>query len=235
LKILFCLGGGDCVEVGDADKVGLLGAHNLENILPAVCVGQIVGAPTAVIQKVIYGFKGLPNRLEFVREVKGVKYFNDSFSTTPETSISATYAFKGPVILIAGGSEKFSDYTEWGVELSKNPDLKAVVLHGVTAERMEKAIKNFELIINNGPPAGGSFASQNNNKKERDTEWAKHRAEFPLKVYRAAGLKDALKTASEIAVKGDNVVMSPAAASFDQFKNYKERGQKFREWVGKLV
>ena len=206
---LYSAGTEECEEIGDATKVGLLGPHNLENILPAICAGRLMGADVSTIRKVIYEFTGLPNRLEFVREVGGVKYYNDSFSTTPETSVSASYAFKGPVILIAGGSEKFSDFTEWGAELQKNPKLKAVILHGVTAERMEKALK------------------------EAMKEGSSKGAEFPVKIYREASLKDALKTAAGIAVKGDHVVMSPAA-SFDQFKNYKERGQKFREWVGEL-
>lgn len=204
-EIIFCRDGGKCEEINAVEKVALLGAHNLENILPAVTVAKVVGVPVDAIRKVIETFSGLPHRLEFVKEVEGVRYYNDSFSTTPETSVSATYAFKGPVILIAGGSEKFLDYTEWAHELQENPNLKAVFLTGGTAERMDKALKE-----------------------------AKGGQEFPLKVYRIPTIKEALIEASKIAVKGDNVVMSPATASFDQFKNYKERGAKFKEWVEEL-
>lgn len=204
-EIVFCRDGGKCEEIDAVGNVALLGAHNLENILPAVTVAKVVGVPKEGICKVIETFSGLPHRLEFVREVDGVKYYNDSFSTTPETSVSATYAFKGPVILIAGGSEKFLDYTEWGKELQKNPNLKAVFVTGATAERMEKSLKE-----------------------------AKEGQEFPLKIYRLPTIKDALAEARKIAIRGDNIVMSPATASFDQFKNYKERGAKFKEWVGQM-
>lgn len=201
-----------CEMLGNVNKVALLGRHNLENVLPSVVVARYFEVPIPAIQKVLTTFAGLPNRLEFVREINGVKYYNDSFSTTPETSISASYAFNGPVILIAGGSEKNSDFSEWGVELEKNPNLKIVVLMGLTAPKLEKALKDgLEKLRASG-----------------------EKTEFPLKVYRAANLQEALKISRENAVSGDNVVMSPACASFDQFRNYKERGEKFREWVSEL-
>ena len=211
-KMICFANGGKVEEVGEVDKVALLGAHNLENILPSVTAARALGITKEKIQKVIYSFAGLPNRLELVRELKRVKYYNDSFSTTPDTSVSATYAFKFPVILIAGGSEKFSDFTEWGLELQKNKNLKAVFLMGVTAQKMNDALEAARVKIK-----GEVFEL------------------YPMKVYRVAGLKEAITEAQKIASPGDNVVMSPAAASFDQFKNYKERGQKFREWVAELV
>ncbi len=218
-KIVFCHEG-ECEDIGDAGKVGLPGDHNLENILPAVTVGRILDIPIPIIQKVIYSFNGLPNRLEFVREVAGVKYYNDSFSTTPETSVSATYAFKEPVILIAGGSEKYSDYTQWAEDLQKNPRLKAVFLTGITAQRMIHSLNTAAKKLQESGFMSESAAGRI--------------GEFPLKVYEFASIKEAIPSAAKIASPGDNIVMSPAAASFDQFKNYKERGQKFKEWVNAL-
>lgn len=192
--------------VGEVGKVALIGAHHLENVLPAVCVARSLNVPILAIQRVLYSFAGLPHRLEFAKEIDGVKYYNDSFSTTPETSVAASYAFKNPVILIAGGSEKFADYKEWGIELQKNPRLKMVLLIGQTAPRMEEALNS-----------------------------AAEMRHSPLAVYRCENLKEALIKARENAVSGDTVVMSPAAASFDQFKNYKQRGEQFKELVGKFA
>jgi UDP-N-acetylmuramoylalanine--D-glutamate ligase len=206
--IIICLRG-KCEMIGNTTKVALLGKHNLENVLPAVVVARYLDVPIPVIQEVIFSFAGLPHRLEFVRAFNGVRYYNDSFSTTPETSVAAVYAFKSPVILIAGGSEKNSDYSQWAKELQKNPNLKMVILIGVTAERMEKELRAAaqEAGVTGTP------------------------GEFPLKIWRCGSLEEAVQLAEKNALLGDNVVMSPAAASFDMFKNYKDRGEKFRAIV----
>jgi UDP-N-acetylmuramoylalanine--D-glutamate ligase len=184
------------VLIGETKKVALIGPHNIENVLPAVTVTRKLGAQIESIQKVIYSFQGLPHRLQLVGNTSGVKYYNDSFSTTPETSIAAAQAFNGGVILIAGGSEKNSDYSGWALSMNRNKNLKAIILIGVTADRMEK-----ELNKAGGLPHG--------------------------KILRAGSLEDAVKSAQKEASIGDHVVFSPAAASFDMFKNYKDRGEKF--------
>lgn len=223
--------GSKCEMVMNSGKVALMGRHNLENVLPAVVAGRLLEAPIPAIQKVLMTFAGLPHRLEFVKEVNGVKYYNDSFSTTPETSIAAVYAFKGPVILIAGGSEKKSDFAEWATELQKCANLKNVILMGVTADRMEKALNDVAEKLKSGGPAGtivgGEAASQ-----ARVGEPVG--GQFPVKIYRAGSLQEALQEAQKGAAAGDNVVLSPACASFDMFKNYKERGEVFRKLVNEL-
>lgn len=203
---------GMCEMIGNSDKVALPGRFNLENVLPAVVVARHFDVPIPAIQKVIYSFSGLPHRLEFVREYNHVKYYNDSFSTTPETSIAAVYAFNAPVLLIAGGSEKNSDYTEWGLELQKNHHLKMVFLMGVTADRMERALLDAAVKLKGMDIMG----------------------EFPVKIRRCATLEDAVMLAAKLALPAETVIMSPAAASFDQFKNYKYRGEAFRKIVAEL-
>lgn len=188
------------VEVGETEKIALAGPHNIENVLPAVAVTRKLGAQIESIQKIIYSFQGLPHRLQLVRNLDGVKYYNDSFSTTPETSIAAAQAFNGGVILIAGGSEKNSDYSQWALSMNRNKNLKAIILMGVTADRMED-----ELNEAGGLPDG--------------------------KILRADSLEEAVGTAQKESSVGDHVVLSPAAASFDMFKNYKDRGEKFMKIV----
>jgi UDP-N-acetylmuramoylalanine--D-glutamate ligase len=210
---------GRCTPIAPVNKVALIGKHNLENIMPVALVARYLKVPIPIIQKVIFSFTGLPHRLEFVREVNGVKYYEDSFSTTPETSVAAVYAFTKPVILIAGGSEKNSDYSEWATKLQQNPNLKNIILMGITADRMEKELR---------------AAAEKLGKDHPNIQKANPLSQFPQKIYRVANLESALKKATELAAPEDNIVMSPAAASFDMFKNYKARGDKFKELVNAL-
>lgn len=201
--ILYCTPN-TCEMVGMAKKVALPGPHNLENVMAAVAVCRWIDVPIPAIQKVLYSFAGLPHRLELVREKDGVKFYNDSFSTTPETCIAAAHAFDGGTHLICGGSEKNSDYSEWAKDLQNNEKVVSVVLIGVTADQMEEELKKAEP------------------------------QEFPVKIYRCETFEEAVKQCAEVAKEGEYVILSPAAASFDMFKNYKERGEAFREVVGGL-
>lgn len=208
--------GGTCEMILNSSKVALIGKHNFENILPAVAVARHCEVPVPAIQKVLTTFKGLPHRLQEVAVVNDVKYYDDSISTTPETSIAAVRAFEKPVILIAGGSDKGADYTDWGIALQQAANLKCVVLVGsgpdAMAERMDKALISAKKML-------------------ESRGMARH---YPLEIVRCVIFEEAVKTAHDKAVPGDVVVLSPAAASFDMFKNYKERGDKFKELILKL-
>ena len=182
-------------------EVGLIGPHNQENIMPAAVACHKLKIPLNIIKNVIKKFRGLPHRLEFIKEVDKVSYYNDSFSTTPETCIAAIQSFSNPIILIAGGSEKHSNYDELGEAIAKSKQLKLIILMGETASRIEKAIK-------------------------------KHQAD--VKIKKANSYEEAFDLARLNANKGDTVLLSPASASFDMFKNYKQRGNTFRKWVESL-
>jgi UDP-N-acetylmuramoylalanine--D-glutamate ligase len=178
----------------------LRGQHNKENIAAAVAVAKIVNIQSSIINETVANFKGLEHRLEEVATVNGVTYFEDSFSTTPETTIAAIKSFTEPLILIAGGSDKGSDFTELGKVISESPNIKAVILIGLMAERIEKAIVNRHLRI------------------LRDL----------------SNMSEIVKKAGEIATAGNVVLLSPACASFDMFKNYKDRGNQFKDAVKSL-
>ncbi len=179
-------------------EVGLIGPHNLENIMPAGIACYYLGVSPDTIKKIIKSFTGLPHRLECIKKIDGVKYYNDSFSTTPETCIAAIKSFETPLILIAGGSEKHSDYTKLGAVISESKNIKSVVLMGETAHRIKKMIsKSTNVIV----------------------------ADSYLQAFDLAHKK---------AKKGDTVLLSPASASFDMFRNYKHRGNTFRKWVESL-
>lgn len=189
-----------------ASEAGLLGAFNLENILPAVTVAGILKINPSMIKKVVKEFRGLPHRLEWVGEKDGVNYYNDSFSTTPETTMAAIGAFKTPLILIVGGSEKHSNFLKLAQTVIHARHIKKVIFLGnQAAKRLKREIQKAKKL-----------------KSFRDA---------PLIFSDAMSMQEALLSAKRDAMPGDTVLLSPACASFDLFKNYKERGDIFRNLV----
>lgn len=132
----------------------LIGEHNKENVAAAVEVAKIIGIKKHIIEKVVKNFKGLEHRLEFVRNIKGVKYYNDTFATTPESTITAINSFFAPIILIAGGAEKKSDFRELA-KIIKKKIKYIVLLNGQATPRLKKELlktgflgKNMKLAYN---------------------------------------------------------------------------------------
>ena len=197
------LGGKDSVFCKKSD-VKLRGGHNIQNILAASVAAFINGAELDQIKEVLKSFRGLEHRLELVREVGGVKYYNDSFSTTPETTIAAIKSFDEPKVIIMGGSEKGSNYADLGGTIAGAKNIKAVILMGRTAEAIRAEISKITP------------------------------SKLPTLIMGIKSMNDAVTEASKIVANGDVVVLSPACASFDMFKNYKERGQRFKDAVNKL-
>jgi UDP-N-acetylmuramoylalanine--D-glutamate ligase len=147
----------------DVSKVKLRGPHNLENMAAAIAAAEIAGVSQRNIAKVAYSFAGLEHRLEPVRTVDGVQYFNDSFSTTPETAIAAIKSFSEPLTIILGGSDKGSDYTELGKVLSASNHVKNIILIGKMAPKIKAAIKDFSGKIVSGGKDMKSIVDQAKN------------------------------------------------------------------------
>jgi UDP-N-acetylmuramoylalanine--D-glutamate ligase len=122
----------------------------LENVLAAVTVAMIFGVKLAAIKKILKSFQGIPNRLELLREIGGVKYYNDTTSTTPEATFAGlkTLGKKKNIILIAGGTDKGLDFTELVKEINKTVK-GLVLLKGTGTDRLKKYsifnIKYFEV------------------------------------------------------------------------------------------
>ena len=179
--------------------VALIGRHNLDNIMAASFMAYRAGASLDSIRAVIKTFKGLENRLEFVREINGISFYNDSFSTTPETAIAAIDSFSNPKILILGGASKESDYRDLAKKIGIS-DIRAVILIGETALEIEQNINKFSKKI-------------------------------PLIIKDLFKMRNIVKTCHKTALKGDVVLLSPGCASFGLFKNYKDRGEQFKNEV----
>jgi UDP-N-acetylmuramoylalanine--D-glutamate ligase len=189
-------------EIIETENILLPGAHNLENICAAVMVAKILGIQKKNIVQVLETFKGLEHRLELLKEINGVKYYDDSFSTTPETAIAAIKSFRNPEILILGGSSKGSDFSELGKVIDDAENIKAIIGIGKEWPKIKSKIKNKKSKI--------------------------------LLIEGASKMKTVVTACAKVANRGDVVLLTPACASFDMFKNYKDRGEQFKKEVNKL-
>ena len=189
---------GEEVSVCRVDELQLLGTHNYENVMAAVAMAYVYGVPMETIRKSIKEFKGVEHRIEYVTEKNGVAYYNDSKGTNPDAAIKGIQAMNRPTVLIGGGYDKDSAYTDW-IE-SFDGKVKKLVLLGATKEKIAKDANacGFKDYL---------FA---------DT------------------FEEAVLTAAKIAMPGDAVLLSPACASWDMFRNFEERGRIFKEIVNGL-
>ena len=182
-------------EIMQVAEIPLKGAHNLENVLAAVCAGALMGSAPKKIRQAVRDFKAVEHRLEFVATIRGVDYYNDSKATNVDATIKALESFPANIHLILGGKDKGSDYTVLNDLLRQR--VKRVYTIGAAAAKIESQLKGVEVV-------------------------------------HAETLENALRRANAVAQEGDVVLLAPACASFDQFKNYEQRGQVFKEIVQAL-
>jgi UDP-N-acetylmuramoylalanine--D-glutamate ligase len=182
-------------EIMLVSEIPLKGAHNLENVLAAVCAGALMGCAPEKIRQAVREFKAVEHRLEYVATIRGVDYYNDSKATNVDATIKALESFPTNIHLILGGKDKGSDYSLLNHLLRQR--VKRVYTIGAAAAKIESQIKEVEVV-------------------HADT------------------LENALRKANAVAEPGDVVLLAPACASFDQFKNYEQRGQVFKDMVRTL-
>ena len=184
----------------------LPGPHNLENILAAGTVGFVHKIPAEIILRAIKNFPGLPYRLEFIREFKGIKFYNDSCSTTPEATLAALESFpQQSIILILGGKDKKLDYEKLGKAIGENKEIKKIIL--LQHPDYDASPKIFYAL-----------------KKHLD----------PEKIILASNLKIGVEAALQKAQPNEIILLSPATASFGMFKNEFDRGDQFNNIVRNL-
>lgn len=193
---------GKVQKIIDTEDIRLPGKHNLENVMAAIMAASLAGVEKDQMVTAIQEFSGLEHRLELVKQVAGVKYYDDSFSTTPETAIAAIEAFSEPAILILGGSGKDSDFTELGKVISESSHIRAIIGIGDEWLRIREQIEKSK--------------------------------EPKIIIEGAKDMHTVVQAASKIALPGNIVLLSPGCASFGMFKNYKERGDLFKEAVESL-
>ncbi len=132
-EIIYC--DKEKVRICSIHEMQLLGVHNYENVMAAVAIAMHAGVPLECIRKAVSEFQAVEHRIEYVKEVNGVKYYNDSKGTNPDAAIKAVEAMIAPTIVIGGGYDKQSDYEEW-ID-SFGDKVKALVLMGETADKIE--------------------------------------------------------------------------------------------------
>lgn len=184
-------------EAYDLATPSLLGHHNRANAIAAIECARHFDVPIEAIQRGLHTFRGLPHRLELIREVGGVAWYNDSKATNVDSSITGVTALPGPIILIVGGKDKGSPWAP-------------------LVEAGQGKVKVVLAIGQATPLVLAAYAGRVPVLEESGT------------------LEQAVTRARALAAPGDQVLLSPACASFDQFKNYEHRGEVFRGLVEAL-
>lgn len=183
----------------------LAGQHNVENACAAISATLAVdgGITGAAIEQGLREFTGLPHRLKFVREVKGVGYYDDSIATTPGSARAAMKAFNQPKVLILGGSSKGANFDTLTDEIIQNDSVRAIICIGETGPAIEALLREKGV------------AGEVNLELSHD-------------------MQHIVRRAAACAQSGDVIILSPACASFDMFKNYGDRGDQFIAAVNAL-
>lgn len=176
----------------DIRDLKIKGLHNIQNAMVAAACAFKLDVAIETIQEAIKGFKGVEHRIEFIKEVSGVEYYNDSKATTAESTKVALNAFDKPLIVLVGGYDKKTGFNILKDDLK---NCKAVIAFGATKQQFKDLYLNTIL---------------------------------------CEDMKEAFDKANELALSGDVVLLSPACASYDQFKNFEERGKEFKSFVSKL-
>lgn len=188
----------------NTSDIKIPGNHNIENYLAAIAaVNGIVS--TENIKKVANSFSGVEHRIEFVKEVDGVSYYNDSIASSPNRTISGTLSlFDKKIILIAGGYDKKIPFDSLAERIAEK--VSTLILLGETSEKILTEIEKLP---------------KNQTKN--------------LNIIKASSMEEAVDKSRKIAKKSDIVVLSPACASFDLYKDFEERGNHFKKLINSIV
>lgn len=195
------------VVVVPRDAVRLRGFHNVLNVLAAIALADAAGGSVEGMRSAIAEFTGVAHRLEEVRRLAGVLWINDSIATAPERVLAALDAFEEPLILLAGGRDKDLPWQQLAERVVER--VRVLVLFGEAADLIAEHVS-------------------------RALHAAGDRAPSLAAVVRAGTLAAAVDAAAARARPGDVVLLSPGGTSFDAFRDFAERGRRFRELVGQL-
>ncbi|AKL95627.1 UDP-N-acetylmuramoylalanine--D-glutamate ligase MurD [Clostridium aceticum] len=185
-------------SVINIEDIKIPGLHNLENALAATAMAFLMGIDVDVIQDTLRDFKGVTHRIEYVDTIKGIRFINDSKATNTDAAIKAIEAVNPPIILLAGGLDKASEFEDFIQTFDEK--VKHVFAYGETAEKIYNTAKNLSF----------------------------HHVTIVKDLEKAA------VGAYNIAKEGDSILLSPACASWDMYKNFEERGEHFKKIVADL-
>ncbi len=183
-------------EIIKFNELKLTGIHNYENIMAAILVCKHLKISNEIIRKVLMNFNGVEHRIEFVKKINDIRFYNDSKSTNIVATITALKSFSTPIILLLGGLDRQHSFDELKDYMN---NVKLVIAYGETKDRINDFCKRI-------------------NKECTVFE----------------DLKQATEFAYNNSLSGDTILLSPACASWDQYKNFEERGNKFKEYINNL-
>jgi UDP-N-acetylmuramoylalanine--D-glutamate ligase len=181
----------------------LRGDHNLLNVLAACALSFAAGLPIHAMRAGVRDFRGVAHRLEFVRSLHGADWYNDSIATAPERAMAGIRAFSGPLILLAGGRDKKLPWDDFARLVCERVD--HLVLFGESAAMIAEEV-----------------------------QLCKRQMRHPIRPFSmacCADLHEAVQAAASVAEAGDVVLLSPGGASFDEFRDFEARGERFKQWV----
>jgi UDP-N-acetylmuramoylalanine--D-glutamate ligase len=179
--------------------LAVAGLHNRQNAARVAALAESLGIDQATIGEALAAFRGLEHRIEFVREVAGRRFYNDSKSTTPEAAMAALEAVAGPLWWLAGGVSKGARFEELAGVAARRA--RGVALFGAARQEMAGLLRQ---------------------------------ACPDLEVFSSERLQEAAAWCWQRSAAGDGILLSPACASLDQFRDYAHRGQHFCRWVAGL-
>ncbi|MGP4106893.1 UDP-N-acetylmuramoyl-L-alanine--D-glutamate ligase [Virgibacillus sp. L01] len=185
-------------KIIDRSNIALVGAHNLENILAAISAAKLSGASNEGIKEILTNFSSVKHRLQFVENIDGRLFYNDSKATNILASQKALSSFKQPTILLAGGLDRGNEFDDLLPYLN---NVKGVILFGETKEKLKKTASDAGIEI----------------------------------IITADGMEQAVKQAYSISERDDVILLSPACASWDQYRTFEERGDMFIQAVHTLM
>ncbi len=192
------------IDVCGLKDIQLRGAHNVLNVLAACAIASAMNIDPEVMAAVIRNFTGVAHRLQLVRERNGVQFYDDSIATAPERLVAGLQAFDEPIVLLAGGRDK---HLPWQAAARLIVDrVKQLIVFGEMADLVQRAVEN-ELRSHSGSLQ---------------------------QIQRVATLEEAVQRAASAARSGDVVLLSPGGTSYDAYKDFADRGDRFQELVMRL-
>ena len=184
-------------------EVRLRGRHNLLNVLAACVLAAVAGVPVEAMRQVATTFTGVEHRLEWVRELNGVQWYDDSIATAPERSLAALRSFDEPIVLLAGGRDKQLPWDEFAAETARR--VRHLVTFGEAGPMIAQVVESSIL----HPPSSILLEG----------------------ITQVGTLEEAVEAAARLARPGDVVLLSPGGTSFDAFRDFAARGERFKELV----
>jgi UDP-N-acetylmuramoylalanine--D-glutamate ligase len=189
-----------------ASDVKLRGRHNLLTVLAASALAGLAGVPVEAMRQVATTFSGVEHRLELVQELDGVSWYDDSIATAPERALAALRSFEEPIVLLAGGRDKDLPWEEFAGEATHR--VRQLITFGEAGPMIARTVETHPI---------------NGNRRALEG------------VTQVQTLEEAVEAAARLSRAGDVVLLSPGGTSFDAFRDFAERGDRFKELVRQLA